>query len=548
MYRQSTVQSYSLIENARVIGVKDLVSAIWRYKWSAMIVSLVLVPLFVGIIFLIPVKYDSNARLFVRLGRGAVSIDPTANLSNTVSLQESRLAQVNSVKELLTGRELAERVVRIIGAERITAPHGIFETTLNSLMSKVSLGSDSEPAGGLSADQISEQLETEEACRKLAQCMRISSPKEAYAINIDVRTGDPFLSRDLLNTLIEEYQRFHVEAHRSTGSLEFFEEQTKVAHLKAEESQKALRDAKIERGIVDLAAAKSALSQSLSEVKKEMLTNDSELAAVEAELAMLKTQIDSAPEHIESEKTKGIEKLAGARVRERLYELEVAYQEAAAKFKPDHPKMTTIRDQLKAATEIAQSEEGDQDQSREVINPIRQQLELALQTTTAKLAGRQTRKRSLASQIEELTKQIESLNQDEVDINQLTWEASLAEAAYLKTAEARTTARQINALDEQHMSEISVVQPATLSLKKSTPKRLLLVMVSLLVAGLLGFGQAIIRGLIVNPLDTALPNTRSSDALEIEGRESWDELDDMMDGPIHHPASAELDLISSTPR
>ncbi len=548
MYRQSTVQSYSLIENARVIGVKDLALAIWRFKWSALLVSLVLLPLFIAVVFLIPVKYDSNARLLVRLGRGAVSIDPTANLSTTVSLQESRLAQVNSVKDLLTGRELAERVVKAVGAERITAPHGPLETTLNALLGKLPLESQPQAGGDLSAEQVGDQLKIEEACRKLASCLRISSPKEAYAISIDVRTGDPFLSRDLLSALIDEYQRYHVEAHRANGSLEFFEEQAEVAHRKAEESQRALRDAKIERGIVDLSAAKAALSQSLSEVKKEMLTTDSELAAVEAEIAMLQSQIDDAPEHIESEKTKGIEKLAGARVRERLYELEVAYQEAAAKYKSDHPKMMTIRDQLEAATEIAKQEGGEQPQSREVVNPVRQQLLLALQTTTAKLAGSQTKKQSLIAQIEELTSQIERLNQDEVEINQLTWEAQLAEAAYLKTAEARTTARQINALDEQFMSEISVVQPATLSLKKSTPKRLLLVMVSCMLACVLGFGQAIIRGL-VDPAESATSANVNREPLEVEGRQHWDELDEMMDEPLGDDSPADdMDLVSSNPR
>lgn len=512
------------IENSEAIKVADLLSGVWRFRRSAFLLSMLLVPIFAVLVFLIPAKYGSTANMLVRLGRGAVSIDPTANLSQTVSLQESRLAQVNSVKALLGARELAERVVKRIGPERVLEPHGLLEVTLENFggaigksLATVLPTSGLELVGAMSAQDVKEHLLMEEACRTLESKLFISSPKDTYTISLDIETGDPILSRDLMEAYIEEYKRFHVESHQATGSLAFFETQSSQARERALQAQSALRDAKTERGIVDLAAAKLAMSTALSGLKQAMLTAESELVAAKAEAEHLITQIDQTPEHIEMLVTRGIRGLAGSNIRQRLYDLEVAYQDAASKLTPEHPKMVSIRQQLQEATRIAKLETStDEPQAQEGVNPVRQQLQLALQTTKAKIAGAETKRQSLEQQFESLTVDLTALNNDEVQINELTWEASLAESEYLRTAAARSTARQINVLDEQNMSEISIIQPPTLTLKKSSPKRLLLLIMAVMLAIAIGVGQAVLRTLLFT--STKLPNEIHDEPIHRESK------------------------------
>lgn len=503
MQRYSSDSPVHSIENSEAIKVADLLAEVWRFRRSAVLLSMFLLPILAVLVFLIPAKYGSTAKMLVRLGRGAVSIDPTANLSQTVSLQESRLAQVNSVKALLSARELAERVVKRIGTDRVLEPHGLLKVTLENVSGAIGKSiagvlpsSDSKTMGDMSALDVENHLLMEEACRTLESTLFVSSPKDAYTISLNIETGDPMLSRDLMEAFIEEYKKFHVESHQATGSLDFFETQSIRARERALQAQSALRDAKTERGIVDLASAKLSMSTALSVLKQGMLTAESELVAAKAEADHLTNQIDQTPEHIETLVTRGIRGLAGSNIRQRLYDLEVAYQDAASKLTPEHPKMFSIRQQLEEATRIAKLEtSADEPQTQEGVNPLRQQLQLALQTTEAKIAGAETKRQSLKDQFETLTADLTALNNDEIQINELTWEASLAESEYLRTAAARSTARQINVLDEQNMSEISIVQPPTLTLKKSSPKRFLLLLVAAMLAIAIGVGQAILRAL-----------------------------------------------------
>lgn len=510
----------SSFEQFESIHIRDLIADAWAYRWSAFLMILLLAPLMALSVFLIPAKFDSEAQLLVRLGRGAVSIDPTANLSQTVSLQESRLAQVNSVKELLASREMRERVVKEIGSARILKPHGVVETSLSNLIALIPSTSH-ESLGELSSEGVESQIELEEAVKALDSALYISAPKDAYTIKLRIRTGDPFLSRDLMKSYVDHYQKFHVESHMASGSLAFFEEQATEALERATNTQAQLRDAKTSRNIVELATAKSTLGSLIATNKQDLLTTESELAFANAELAKLNEQIAVLPEQIETQTTRGIPRVSGSGMRQRLYDLEVAYQELAVKFTSEHPKMVALREQLKAASEIAQTEAGDQPQTLESINPVRQQLELAYKTTTARLAGTETKRKNLQSQLDKLNQELAKLNQDEVEINELAWAASLSESEYFRSATARATARQINDLDKQFLSEISVVQPATLSIKKSTPKRLILLALATAFACAFGIGQALVRATIAS--HTKLQDARGNRTLVPIREENWGE-------------------------
>ncbi len=107
------------------LSISELISSLWKQRWSVLIVSAVMAFVLAIVVFLLPVKYDSDAQLLVRLGRNTLSSDPTSSITPTVSVQETLVSQVNSVKEMLQSRAIAEQIVNQVGAERILEPHGL---------------------------------------------------------------------------------------------------------------------------------------------------------------------------------------------------------------------------------------------------------------------------------------------------------------------------------------------------------------------------------------------------------------------------------------
>jgi len=498
----------------------DLASAAARHRRSAVVITLLLIPLFVVGIWLIPAEYNSQGQLLVRLGRGSVSMDPTTSLTQTVSLQESRASQVNSVKQMLSSRELSQRVVDRVGAERIMEPHSRLGKFIKDVRSTFTppawLSSKPEAQGEMTAEELEAHAQREAACKEFESMYWISSPPDAYTIYLEISSGSPFLSRDLLNAVMQEYQGYHVEAHQSTGSVTFFETQTDLAFDQAIRAKETLKQAKTERGIIGIEAAQSSLHELISQTRAELLSTESQIAAVRSESEHLRRDIAMLPAEIKSETVNGIPRATGDSMRQSLYDLEVRYKELTSKLKPGHPKLGALKEQLSSSAEIAASEVGDRPQTRQSINPIRQQLELTLRTTTSQLAGLEAKKASLEHRSEELSRQLARLNADEVDLAKLDWQASLAESDYLRAAENRDRAKQIAAMDLAKVGEISVVQPATLELKKTKPKRALLSLLAIALAGSLGIGQAILRGLR-HPTSPSRRTTRRRQPVPIDG-------------------------------
>jgi uncharacterized protein involved in exopolysaccharide biosynthesis len=524
------------------LSVGDLVRSLWSFRVSIVLWSIALACLLAVVVFLLPVKYDSDAQLLVRLGRNTLSVDPTSNITPTVSVQETRLSQVNSVKEMLQSRTLVEQIVERVGADRILQPHGLVEEQLDKLskwvsaQAKTGAGRFNEAMGvgdrvgivddavdsadSLSPEETAQHLKHEEAIAKLEDSIQITTAKNAYTIHVRIRSGSPYLSRDLLRALIELYQQHHVNAYHSDGTLPFFEEQTSQAYDSAVAAKEKVRQAKNTMGVIEIESARLALREQLTQARRELDQVDSDLAATSSEVQRYEIEMKALPERVQAETVTGITSNKSDGMRQQLYQLEVQVKELSSKLRDDHPQLKAIRDQLAAATVIAEQERKEQPQNREAINPVYQQLELAYRNSLVRRDGLQAKRESLKKHLADLDKEIVELNQDELELTKLSWEATLAENVYLENAQSRNKAKLIAALDREGLSELSVVQPASLQLKKSSPKRGLLLVAAALLAGGLAVFQALVRTVVSRApqADSPRPERRPVEEFDLSPR------------------------------
>ena len=99
--------------------VRECLLAIWRYRALGIACGLATL-LLVGVAWTVaPRKYRSEAKLFVRVGKETVTLDPTATMGQTISIYEARETELNSVADVLGSRSVLELVVDRLGAETI---------------------------------------------------------------------------------------------------------------------------------------------------------------------------------------------------------------------------------------------------------------------------------------------------------------------------------------------------------------------------------------------------------------------------------------------
>src|SRR5579863_6578297 len=101
------------------IFLSHLADALRAY-WRRASVTFLLLIAGVGAATMVwPRTYQSEARIYVQLGRETVHLDPTATTGQTVHLSDSREREIFSVLELLRSRALYEKVVDELGVNSI---------------------------------------------------------------------------------------------------------------------------------------------------------------------------------------------------------------------------------------------------------------------------------------------------------------------------------------------------------------------------------------------------------------------------------------------
>ncbi len=483
----------------------DLIRSVSRRIPSITLTTILVTAIVIGVLIVWPNRYSSDGLMYVRLGRGAVSVDPTSKASQTVSVQETRSAEVLSVREMLASREIAARVVERVGAAEINKPrtwidHAILNstTTLTGYLPK-----SPRDAEGITAEDYEAQIDREEAIEKVQDSISVSVTKNAYTIAVQCKASDPILAQKIVDAVMNEYGEFHVDAHRATGSLAFFEREVADSRERAIQARSLLQETKGKMGWTSEISAEAMLQERITRLEIALDEAESSLAERESRSKVFETRLTMMEEWIPTQVTKGMANNASDTMRTQLYNLEVQENDALSRLKPSHPRYEMLKQMVDESKKIV-SDQGDAKEiSVEAVNPIRQELETSYEVALAETAGYQSRVDSLASSLAQAKDDLRRLSKDGLELARLTWESSLAEQNFLAHSKSLEESRMLDQLDSNNLSDVSIVQDASLQLKKTGPPRAMLAVVGCMLGLTLGLLQALLRD---NPTPSPRPD------------------------------------------
>ena len=480
----------------------DVVRTIRRRLPSVIFTTLIVTAAVVALLIVWPNQYVSEGLMYVRLGRSATGNDPTTKNSPPVSMQESRTAEVVSIGEMISSHEIAERAVDRVGVQEINRPHNWlqrslkdFGETLQSNQTFAAFLPKNEPGaiGDYSPQQVVAQLEREKAIKTVQDSTDVEIAKNGYTVAIAGKGSDPLLVQSIVQAIMDQYGRYHVEAHQAEGSQDFFEKQARDSRELARNTRRELQDTRNQMGWLSIDSAEETLRERMIDLERSLNLADSELAEAVSQAEELKRQLTATEPWIPTETTTGIANAAGDEMRGQLYGVEVADGEELSKLSANHPRYRRLKAKMDAGRQIVDTENTERELRMEAINPVYQALETQFQSVRAKAVGLKSRRQAIEDRLAQTQKDMARFNDDTTLLSQLQWEAELAEQTYRDHARSLEEARVNTALDAEQMSDVSVIQPASLNLKKAGPPRGLLSVVGLMLGLSLGMLQAILR-------------------------------------------------------
>lgn len=406
---------------------REFARILFRYRIRGALVFCGIVTAVVVGLVVCPREYNSEARLFVRLGRESVTIDPTATASGqVVALNATRESEIISVMEVLRSRTNVEKVLDRVGPEK----------------------------------PITTAIERDRAISRLQKDIGIWCPRNSSVIVLEAEAGSPQRAQQILEALIDVSLEAHARVNRNPDSYEFFDEQARLLKEQLDRATEQLRDAKNEYGLVTLEGRRQALEQQLSGIKVLARENDAALAASEAKLADLKRSLANLPSPLVQQLIAGVPSGAQANMRQKLYELQTREQELLSKLTAEHPEVIAIRRQVREAERILASE-----------TPKHAESQLAaLANEQANAASLRARAASLATQLDELESELKQLNEQELRITELERKVRLLDANYVNYVTGLEQSRIDQALNADGITNINIIQPPTFVAKPSRPR------------------------------------------------------------------------------
>jgi uncharacterized protein involved in exopolysaccharide biosynthesis len=169
-------------------------------------------------------------------------------------------------------------------------------------------------------------------------------------------------------------------------------------------------------------------------------------------------------------------------LRQQLYALQVKVMELQAKYKETHPLLVAAKEQLAQAKQEMARQVGQRTETTDNINTIYRDLSLELNREQGITAGLKARQAELASQKQSVIASLRALNAQEIKIDQLARQADLARDKYMQYSRKLEEARIDNALENENISNVSIVQSATLAEKPISPSKPLVVIATFMLA------------------------------------------------------------------
>jgi uncharacterized protein involved in exopolysaccharide biosynthesis len=457
--------------------LRDIVAVLFRQRWP-MLVSFAVVVIAVAISGMWIPKYEAQMKILALRQRSDAVVTPSANAPAEFSNDQVSEEDLNSEVELLNSDDLLRKVVLTTGLAG---------------------------QSGASVDG-SNEVNVAKAVRKLSKDLTIDPVRKTNVISVTYQARDPDTAAKVLKALAAAYMEKHLEVHRPSGELKFFDQQTAQYQQGLNQAQEKLTDFTKETGVVSAELERdSALRQgedfdsTARQAQTALLETEQRVRALQAQLQSIKPRMTTVVRN--SDNPQLLEQLKST-----LLNLELKRTELLTKYEPTYPLVQEVDQQIADAKSAISAEESKpiRDETTDQ-NPDYQWVQAELTKAQADLSGLRARAAAAAGVAAKYHEDAERLGQNEIEQDNLLQAAKTQEASYLLYVQKREEARISDALDQRGIVNVSLAEePVAPALPKRSP--LTVALLTLLLAGAFSLSTAFV-------LDFMDPTFRTPDEL-----------------------------------
>lgn len=453
----------------RIVSMRDVLFVI--FKRQKMIISIFLVTVAtvtIGVFLTKPV-YEASVKILLNreVSESLLKMAPWYPMTRKYELEE----EINSEIELIKSREVIEAV-------------------LDELDQKVSVQkpSDSQDVSPSSASdsEIGERDLVRSRLNRIFALQKkiVAEPvKKSDVIQIRYSCHDPQMAMDVSNAVAEKYIDYRAKIYRTSGVVDFFDEQMEITKSNLDQLELALKDYRQQEALLSYDKQEMILLSKLNEFEISLTKVRKDIISKEAKYEKIRDFMSSPLQPLVPSLEIREEGITFA-LYGRLIDLRMQLNKLLTHFTEDHREVKNLRREI----DLGQAE-------------LRTEVEKVIELEESSLEILRAEESALNSTVNMLYKEVRALPEKELTVMRLQRAIEDHQGVYSMLVLKREEAR-ISEASDRRITNISVISRATLPIRPIRPQKAMLLIVGCLIGLIGGFGLAFVVEYLDHSLKT----------------------------------------------
>lgn len=447
----------------QVIQLRDALNIFFKRKNQILAVFGAVVAAVAAYTFLSQPLYESSAQILVSIGRGNVMFSNIGDQTPNIFIDHENV--INSEIELLKSTPLIEKTIRDLGGVKAVFP-------------EISQKTENHPNP--------DQMAMNNALIQFQKSFFVKPGKKSNLITLGFSHPDPQLSAAVLNQLSSNFLDQHAALRKNKKSYDFFQNQAKLSEEKLLASEKELEAVRGQHRITNLEEQKNILLRQRAELFAALNATVSSETEASNRIGELRRRSAMTPENIPQLRQDDPNDVLISTLQSRLVELELQEKSLSSRYTDENRSLQNTREEIRIVRDkLSESESRTYGRRTSGINPMHQTLQQELLRFETEKKALSAKREVLSRQIADFDAQIKDLNAVEMRLNQLAQQVVVDRKNYDLYLTKLEEARISDAMDAEKISNLSLIERASVPVKPASPKVALNLIVGLFI-GLFG--------------------------------------------------------------
>lgn len=430
--------------------------------------------------FLLPNRYESTALLLVKPGRDSSTVPIEFSDRQAIVIPSAQRDPILDEERMLTGRPIMRTVAEkyLNDMSQIPPQPGVLASAKRLV--RDSLKSVFDIAQGfLQMIGLLEKRSPEEhMAEDLEKNFKVTHDPGSAVMELRFVWGDPVVAQTVLRTWVEQYQLQRTQTLGRVSLYAFYEAEVKETQADIVNYKQQIQGYLNQLGAVSISQRLADTSQGLNDLHTERNNTIRAIASTKAGLDMLQQQLGKQSKTVSAGRELALNPNRQD-LQNRINGKEVERQELLRSFKEQAPPVLALNEEIKNLKQLLNKEDATVQRTENITpNPIYNRMQNVLADQQTSYARLQTQLIQQNLQLAQLEKDRQLALSLEPELSRLQSELSANEKSYALYTDSLEKARIDRELDKSQISNIAIIEEATLNPSRVFPKSLLMVVLA----------------------------------------------------------------------